>query len=59
MEPTLYNLKIEKAKNGYIVYTNENLINLSNGATAKDPIYVFESLSTLQQFLFEKFNINY
>jgi hypothetical protein len=57
MEPTIYNLRIEKAKNGYIVYANENLINLSN--TAKEPIYVFESLSTLQQFLFEKFNINY
>jgi hypothetical protein len=57
MEPTLYNLRIEKAKNGYIVYTNDGLINLQN--SPKDPIYVFESLSTLQQFLFEKFNLNY
>jgi len=57
MEPTLYNLRIEKAKNGYIVYTNDNLINLNS--TQKEPIYVFESLSSLQQFLFEKFNINY
>ena len=57
MEPTIHNLRIEKAKNGYIVYTNENLINLSN--TPKEPIYVFETLSSLQQFLFEKFNVIY
>jgi len=57
MEPIFHNLRIEKAKNGYIVYTNDNLINLNS--PQKEPIYVFESLSSLQQFLYEKFNVIY
>lgn len=54
METKIYNLRIEKVLNGYIVYTNDKCISL--GTITPVP-YVFETIENLQQFIFEKFNI--
>jgi hypothetical protein len=58
MDLKIHNLKIEKAINGYIVYTNENVISLQGTHKENYPIYVFETLINLNQFLFENFNLN-
>ena len=54
MEKEIYNLRIEKVLNGYIVYTNEKCI--SSGTITPVP-YVFETLENLNDFLFHNFNI--
>jgi hypothetical protein len=58
MEPTIHNIKIAKAKNGYIVYTNESVISLQGTHKENYPIYVFETLENLNAFLFNNFNLN-
>jgi hypothetical protein len=54
----LHNLKIEKAKNGYIVYANENVVSLIGTTKESYPIYVFETEQALFEFISINFNLN-
>ena len=56
MEKQIFNLKIEKAVNGYILYDNENVLDL-NSVTAKKIPYVFETLEALFNFMEKNFKI--
>lgn len=51
MEERIYNIRIEKVLNGYIVYENYECISL--GTVTPVP-YVFESMETLTQFIEKK-----
>lgn len=53
----IHNLKIEKAVNGYIVYTNENVISLQGTTKDSYPIYVFETEQALFNFISTNFNL--
>lgn len=53
----IHNLKIEKAVNGYIVYTNENVISLPGTTKDSYPIYVFETEQALFNFISTNFNL--
>jgi len=57
MGRTIYNLRIEKAVNGYIVYTNENVISLSGTTKDSFPIYVFETEQALFVFISTNFKL--
>jgi hypothetical protein len=54
MEDKIYNLRIDKVLNGYIVYVNDNHINLNNAPTVP---YVFESMDTLTEFINKKLKL--
>jgi hypothetical protein len=58
MEKKIYNLKIEKVVNGYIVYTNDNVFSLNGTTKDNFPIYVFETEQALFTFISTNFNLN-
>lgn len=55
MEDKIYNIRILKVLNGYIVHTNDNHINLNS--TAPTEPYVFESMETLTEFINKKLKL--
>lgn len=55
MSEKIYNLRILKVLNGYIVHTNDNHISLNS--TAPTEPYVFESMETLIEFIENKLKL--